>query len=328
MKTLQVTEIESGQRFDKFLLKYMSLAPKSFLYKMLRKKNIKLNGMKAAGNEILKVNDTIMLFLSDETIDKFSKKNPVWNTGADGRINIIYENEHIIFMNKPSGMLSQKAKKEDISLVDHLGSYLNQTRGTEADRAQGFSPGICNRLDRNTSGILAAGKTLRGLRTMSELLQEHKVKRCYLCIAAGKIEQARTLDGYLYKDETKNEVSVYAEEISRDKPEKAKKIQTVIQPLLVNEKYSLLRAELITGKTHQIRAHLSSIGHPVIGDYKYGDAGQNLRAKKDFGVKSQLLHSYEMVFDEVPSFLSDLEHRTLKAPYPSLFDVVMNAERQ
>jgi 23S rRNA pseudouridine955/2504/2580 synthase len=306
----------------------MKLAPKSFLYKMLRKKNIVLNGKKAEGDEILKESDSVRLFLSDDTIEKFRRKVSVYMEKEGNELNIIYENEHIIFINKPAGVLSQKSKKEDVSLVDHLEMYLNRKGSYVPDAEHGFSPGLCNRLDRNTSGILAAGRTWKGLRMMSELLREHKVRRYYLCIVSGKMEKEITLKGYLHKEERHNKVSVFSGNMGEDKPIDTKEIITKIEPIGFHCGYSMIRAELITGKSHQIRAHLSSIGHPIIGDYKYGRTSVNQAVKNEFGIRSQMLHSYEMVFDEVPPLLKDLQYQTFRAPYPAVFDTVMGKEKE
>lgn len=314
MRSLRIMEAESGQRFDKYLMKYMKLAPKSFIYKMLRKKNITLNGKKAAGNEVLQAEDEIILFLSEETIENFCREERVIT--AEGNLDILYENKHVIFINKPAGMLSQKAANDDISLIEHLEAYLIKN-GVSPDERRAFFPGVCNRLDRNTSGVIAAGKTLKGLQILSELLQKRGVDRCYLCIVSGVIKRPGRLEGFLHKEEEQNKVF-----ISKDK-ELGAKIITAYEPLAFNEKYTLMRVQLITGKTHQIRAHLSSIGYPVIGDRKYGSPKVNTEVQQKFGLKHQLLHSYEMVFHEMPSPLEDLAQRTIQAPEPEIFGKIM-----
>ena len=159
MKELEVKAQESGQRFDKYLSRYLKEAPKSFLYKMLRKKNITLNGKKASGNEKLEVNDKVQLFFSDETLEKFMGEEKEVKKGS---LEILYEDENVIFINKPAGMLSQKAKKEDVSLNEYLAGYLLDSGAMTKEDFRTFHPAVCNRLDRNTSGIVAAGKTMAG----------------------------------------------------------------------------------------------------------------------------------------------------------------------
>ena len=159
MQEIKITEQEAGQRFDKLLGKYLNKAPKSFLYKMLRKKNITLNGKKASGNEKLAKGDCVKLFLSDETIQKFSE---TFSGYTNVSLDILYEDEDIILINKPVGMLSQKAARSDESLVEHLISYLIQSHALTEEDLRTFRPSICNRLDRNTSGIVAAGGRLSG----------------------------------------------------------------------------------------------------------------------------------------------------------------------
>ena len=181
MRELVISKYEAGQRFDKFLAKYMELAPKSFFYKMMRKKNITLNGKKAAGNEKLEEGDTVKLFLSEETIEGFrEKKKRAVHTGA--KLDILYEDEQVMLINKPAGMLSQKAEKGDISMVEHLISHLLDTGEVTEEMLKTFRPSLCNRLDRNTSGIVAAGKTLQGLQILSGLFKErtlHKILPLY-----------------------------------------------------------------------------------------------------------------------------------------------------
>ena len=177
MKELCIGSNEAGQRLDKFLGKYMDQAPKSFLYKMLRKKNITLNGKKALGNEILSAGDTVKLFLSDETVSKFSRSRTQEtykpkSRGQGTKLDILYEDEHTIFINKPAGMLSQKAAPGDVSLVEHLIAYLLESGQITEEELRTFRPSVCNRLDRNTSGIVAAGKTLAALQELRAMFRE------------------------------------------------------------------------------------------------------------------------------------------------------------
>ena len=204
VRQIEINANQSGQRFDKFLQKYMREATKSFIYKMLRKKNITLNGKKAQGNEKLEPGDKVVLFFSEETLEKFCGDSPENKGKRQADFPIIYEDDQILLINKPAGLLSQKAKPEDVSLVELVQQYV----GCEP----GFSPGICNRLDRNTSGIVVAGKTLPALQKMSELFRTREVEKYYLTIVKGAMTEKKEVDGYLLKDAKTNKVTVYREE--------------------------------------------------------------------------------------------------------------------
>ena len=321
MITVKVEKREEGQRFDKYLKKYLTNAGSGFIYKMLRKKNITLNDKKASGNEIICAGDTVKMFFSDETYNRLTAKNgsaanhihiecsgnSIMAEGYD--ISIIYEDDDVIFFNKPAGLLSQKAKKDDVSLVDVFDGYMKLKLGT--DKTGGYSAGICNRLDRNTSGIVAAGKSLTGLKELSALIKEHSVRKLYRCIVHGKVTEEEHLKGYLIKDEKNNKVSIYD---GKDAPsDDADYIETLYRPLMANDSYSLLEVELITGKSHQIRAHLASIGHPIVGDVKYGPKKSGISAPR------QMLHAYEMRF---PGDVSLLAGKTITAPWPEDFERV------
>lgn len=317
MKQLIIGKNEAGQRFDKYLAKYLKEAPKSFIYKMLRKKNITLNGKKADGSEKLVQGDEIKLFLADETVEKFSR--PDGSSGSSAfvlpacnpdKLEVVFENEDIIMMNKPSGMLSQKAVPEDISLIEYMTAYLLKKGDLTAELLKTFQPGICNRLDRNTSGIVVGGKTIKGLQEMSEAFKMRTIHKYYLCLVKGTIKSRNTIDGFLIKDESTNKVT-----ISKDKSNdsEALPIKTEYIPIATTSSLTLLKVNLITGRSHQIRAHLASIGHPIIGDFKYGDSALNEVYKKKYNIKSQLLHAYEVVYPpmqlkihtEIPK---DMEH--------------------
>lgn len=313
MQEIIVSANEAGQRFDKLLAKYLNEAPKSFLYKMLRKKNIVLNGKKATGNEKLAVGDSVKLFLADETIAKFSKTEVVrTHTSLD----IIYEDEDILLVNKPVGMLSQKAEAKDVSLVEHLISYLIDSGQLTKEQLRAFKPSICNRLDRNTSGLVVAGKSLHGLQTMGELFKERSLKKYYRCLVAGHIAKKEYIKGYLTKDENTNKVK-----ISQMKETDSLPIETEYEPLWSNGKVTLLEVHLITGRTHQIRAHLASVGHPIIGDYKYGNRKINERYKEKYQLESQLLHAYrlEMPGENGQQFI---------APLPELFRRILDDQKR
>ena len=284
VRQIEINANQSGQRFDKFLQKYMREATKSFIYKMLRKKNITLNGKKAQGNEKLEPGDKVVLFFSEETLEKFCGGQPRKKEGKKAAFPILYEDEQILLINKPAGLLSQKAKPEDVSLVELVQQYV----GCEP----GFSPGICNRLDRNTSGIVVAGKTLPALQKMSELFRTREVEKYYLTIVKGAMTETKEVEGYLLK-----KGSSY--------------IRTGYEPLVTTREMTLLRVHLMTGKPHQIRSHLSSLGHPVLGDAKYGGAYPQ--------INHQLLHAYELRFPKLGKPFEKISGKCFTATIPQIF---------
>jgi 23S rRNA pseudouridine955/2504/2580 synthase len=325
MKQFYVQQNEAGQRLDKLLAKILNKAPKSFIYKMLRKKNIVLNGKKADGSEKLIVQDEIKLFLSDETMENFSEQ--ISTTEVEQELSVIYEDKHIIIVNKPLGVLSQKAEKNDVSMVEYVISYLLKTNQITNEQLMTFKPAVCNRLDRNTSGILIAGKSLLGLQEMARLLKERELDKFYLCIVKGKVAEKKRIKGYLSKDEDKNMVKIYS-----NQEEDTEYICTEYEPLLHTAtdrgndspkgSYTLLQVKLITGRSHQIRAHLASIGHPILGDYKYGDQKTNHYFKVNFGLTHQLLHSCRMVFPAIEGELCYLSGKEWEAEVPELFQKI------
>ncbi|MCD7841469.1 MAG: RluA family pseudouridine synthase, partial [Lachnospiraceae bacterium] len=275
MKQISINEGEAGQRLDKLLARYMKDAPKSFFYKMLRKKNITLNGKKAEGKELLKPGDEVKLFLSDETWEKFggiSLENRSVRASAEAASmrqcassrqvphmlnesgkampplvkgiqppNILYQDAHILLINKPAGILSQKSAASDVSLVEYLNAYLLQSGGMTEEEMQLVHPAICNRLDRNTSGLVVAGISLAGLQTMNRLLASRTARKYYRCIVCGSMQGSGRLHGYLKKEERTNIVSVSSEPIDG-----ARAIETGYEVLSSNRRYSLLEVHLIT----------------------------------------------------------------------------------
>ena len=194
MKTLIVTEKEAGQRLDKLLTKYLNLAGRGFIYKMLRKKNITVNGKKCDGSEKLSKGDEIKLFLAEETLQKFSQVQV--QKVRDIQLSVIYEDAHILLINKPSGMLSQKAKEGDESLVEYVIDYLLKNWDLSSQDLATFRPSVCNRLDRNTSGLVAAGKSLPGLQILSEAFRDRSLHKYYYCVVKGALKDKRTLSRF------------------------------------------------------------------------------------------------------------------------------------
>ena len=312
MKTLIVTEKEAGQRLDKLLTKYLNLAGRGFIYKMLRKKNITVNGKKCDGSEKLSKGDEIKLFLAEETLQKFSQVQV--QKVRDIQLSVIYEDAHILLINKPSGMLSQKAKEGDESLVEYVIDYLLKNGDLSSQDLATFRPSVCNRLDRNTSGLVAAGKSLPGLQILSEAFRDRRLHKYYYCVVKGALKEKRTISGFLLKDEKTNQVKIFKDQVPESQP-----IVTTYEPVSVFDNYTLLRVTLVTGRTHQIRAHFSSIGYPLVGDGKYGDAGVNEEARRRFGIRHQMLHSFQMEFPDLPEPLSYLSGRMFTAPLPEEF---------
>ncbi len=303
MKELIVNENDSNQRFDKFLKRVLSEASTSFIYKMLRKKNITLNDKKADGTEKLKNGDVVKIWFSDETFEKMSgtnKSDPLYQSLAsvDCNINIVFEDDDMIIINKPAGIKSQKDSPSDISINEMAISYLINKRGLTEASFKHFHPGVCNRLDRNTSGIVLFAKNLKTAQKLSEALKERSCKKLYRAVVIGRINSEETIDGYLTKDSATNRVIVTDKATKDSKP-----IKTAYRPIKsINDNFTLLEIHLITGRTHQIRAHLASIGHPILGDNKYGNTIINNKQK----VRGQLLHAYSIEFSDGRSFVADL----------------------
>lgn len=327
MQKITVSANEAGQRMDKLLAKYLANAPKSFLYKMLRKKNIKLNGKKAEGNEKLQIGDEITLFLADDTIEKFSGNRSAVEhdlkkaARQSGQVSVVYEDEDVAFLDKPWGVLSQKAKPEDISLNELFLSYLIRNGSLKEEELRSFKPAICNRLDRNTSGLVAAGKSLAGLQQLTEMFRERKMEKYYLTIVNGVLKEETYIRGYLKKEERTNKVTV-----SSTFHEDYLPIETSYRPLASNGRVTLLEVHLITGRTHQIRAHLASEGHAIIGDPKYGKKTENAYFRKNYQLESQLLHSYRMEFGACDGALEKLSHQTILAPVPQKMKDILKGE--
>ena len=315
---------EAGQRLDKFLAKYMNEASKSFFYKMMRKKNITLNGKKCEGNEKLAEGDVVKLFLAEDTIEKFSSVQVQEVKKVD--LDIIYEDDEIILVNKPAGMLSQKAKETDESLVEYLIDYLLGSGKLTESGLRAFRPSVCNRLDRNTSGIVAAGKSLAGLQMLSGVFKDRSIHKYYQCLVSGVIRDVKTVDGWLLKDEKKNQVRILTDvEAKRFEgkggDEEPKRIRTKYEPIATDGRFTLLRVTLLTGRSHQIRAHLASLGHPIVGDFKYGGVSKVNPSGRT--VKYQLLHSYRLEFPKLAEPFAYLSGRVFEAPMPGYFASVL-----
>lgn len=300
MKEFIIQKNEENQRFDKYLKKLLPNASTSFLYKMMRKKNIVINKKKVEGNEKLKAGDVVSIFLSDETFDKFhvnleelKKEYDALKSLSLKGLNIVFENDEMIVADKPYNMLSQKASGKDLSANEYLLGYMINKGELPFEEFQTFKPSVVNRLDRNTTGLLLFGKTLNALQQLGGEIRERKIEKYYRALVAGELKEELELKGYLLKDEKTNKVSFHIEQV-----EGSDYIETGVKPLVSKNGLTLVEIHLITGKTHQIRLHLSTIGHPILGDMKYGDAKINKKYYESHKVNHQLLHAYRLEFPD------------------------------
>ena len=313
MQEIKITEKEENQRLDKFLLKYMNSASKGFIYKMLRKKRIKYNGKKAEGSELLKTGDILQMYLAEETVGQMQHQAEIHKLSKT--FDIIYEDENILLCGKPIGLLIHADGPEpQDTLIDQVLYYLLQTGQYTPSESKGFTPAACNRLDRNTSGIVVIGKNLMTVQTVHKLLKDHAIDKYYLAIVKGVVKQRGKLEGYHVKNHYSNEVRIIDTQ-----EEDSKKVETRYKPLTNNGKYTLLEVQLLTGRSHQIRAHLMEMGHPIIGDSKYGDPKVNELFKKHSNLRHQFLHAYKICFHSRGTDLEYLHGKEFSAPLPSIF---------
>lgn len=341
MQEFTINSQDLGQRLDKYLKRVFPEMGTGFLYKMLRKKNITLNGKKATGAEQIQTGDLIQCFFSDETFHKFtgncmpSDNNPEYKKAYDALkgISVIYEDEHILLLDKPAGVLSQKAKPQDLSLNEWMIGYLLVSNAITEDSLKHFKPSVCNRLDRNTSGLVICGKTLPGSREMSKILKDRSLQKYYHTYVHGKLEGEKVLEGYHQKNESRNQAKILLSKPASN-VEQFDPIITAYRSIEANNDYSYLEIELITGKTHQIRAHLAAYGHSIVGDKKYqlpnaiknkNIPGYKKNSGKDSGVsdnafpKYQLLHAYRIVFPTLEGELAHLSNKEFICEEPNAF---------
>lgn len=326
MVEIVVTENESGQKLKKLCFKYLNLAPASFIYKMLRKKNIVLNDRKANGDEVLTKGDRVKFYLADDTIHKFKEevKHEV-NMMDTEELGVIYEDRNIMIVNKPYGILSQKASENDYTMNEQIIDYCLLKGKINKKQLETFKPSVCNRLDRNTSGLLLAGISLEGSRYLSKLIKERQIEKEYYAVVHKIFEHKKHFVAYLYKHENTNKVDVISEEeyFKRGMPKNFIRTEAYYEPVEFKKSYTLLKIKLITGKSHQIRAHLGYLGYPIIGDNKYGNVNLNAAFRERFGLKHHLLHAGKLTFPQGDGREKyPFQGKTFQVEPPELFQTV------
>ncbi len=319
MRQITISNMEANQRLDKFLMKYLKKCPKSLIYRAMRTKKIKYNAKKPQGNEILKENDVIHIFFTDQQFEEFEHSKPIQKVNISFKP--VYEDDNILIVNKPMGLLTQKDTEKGHSLADEVISYLIENKSYDPNTLKGFTPAPCNRLDRNTAGIVLVGKNLMATQTLSEMLRNKQISKYYMSIVLGRVTSPIILKGYHQKQDGKNEVV-----ISNHFIEGAKPVETRILPLKTNGRYTLVEVQLVTGKTHQIRAHLSQIGHPIIGDPKYGDPLENQYFKDQYDLRYQILCAYKIKFELCKEPFLYLQNRVFTVQAPLSYSKICEEE--
>lgn len=299
MKEITAGKNDAGQRLDRFVGKAVPLLPEALLQKYIRLKRIKLNGKGAKRDTRISDGDVLQLYINDEFFEKPREENSYLKVGTP-RIDIVYEDENILLADKKPGMLCHSAGKWDYNtLIANIQARAYQTGEWRPREENSFAPALCNRIDRNTGGIVIAAKNAAALRVLNEKIRGREIDKRYLCVVHGRPKpEAGRLEGYIFKDAKKNQVYV------RDRPEPgARTAVTQYRTLQSRGGLSLVECRLLTGRTHQIRAQMSHAGYPLLGDGKYGSERQN----KSYGEKGQALYSYRLRFD-FPTDAGDLNY--------------------
>lgn len=299
MREYYITKNDSGQRLNKFLEKAVPLLSGGMMHKYLRLKRIKVNNKRTEAAYKLAEGDSVQLYLNDEYFDA-PKEEEAFRRIKTPRVRVVYEDEHILLADKAPGMVVHADEHGDTdTLIAHIQAYLFQSGAWNPDDAASFAPALCNRIDRNTGGIVVAAKNAEALRILNDKIRDREIAKYYLCIALGRVEPPKgCIECFLRKDEKSNTVRVY----HRPVPE-GRSAVTLYQTLRTRGELSLLEVELLTGRTHQIRASMADLGHPLLGDGKYGIGSVN----RKYGETQQALYSYRLRF-EFPTDAGILEY--------------------
>ena len=303
MKEFLIDKNVDGLTLEKYVKKMLPHAPLSFIYKVFRQRDVRINGVRKDKKEVIHTGDKVAIYISDQYFDEFTSKKVIEKRDEISSL-IIYEDDNVLLINKPRGMLVQKAEANDISLNEKVLSYL-YLKGEYDPNDNLSSPGPAHRLDRNTAGIVVFGKNNAVLRELNELLQKKSaVEKHYLTLVKGKVDKDDEVDAPIYKLTNKSQAFVDYE--------KGKEAKTQYHVISSNENYSVLDINLLTGRTHQIRVHMAYINHPVIGDNKYGDFALNKKIDEEYRFTNQFLEAYKLVFKKVDGPLSYLSNKTFK----------------
>lgn len=314
-KTITIGANEADQRLDRFLRKLLKNVPLSDIYRMIRKKEVKVNGRKAKESQMLIEGDIIYIdILYDEPSNKAVPE-------ADCGFGIVFEDENIMVVDKPPGLIMHPdISHKGNTLVDQVIYYLYKSKAYDPEKESTFAPAAVNRLDLNTGGLVMFAKSYSALQVLSEMVRDRKIQKRYICVVKGDIKKEREIRAYLSKDEAANKVRITENSVPG-----SKEIHTRIMPLKSGNGWALLEIDLLTGRSHQIRAQLAALGHPIIGDVKYGAAVDNRHFKDHFGLKNQLLYAYKLTFKEGEGVLSYLQGKEFKADLPKVYEIIISS---
>lgn len=311
-----ITENEENQRLDRFLKKYFNGASLSYIYKLIRK-DVKVNGKRVAIDTMLNLGDEIKIYIKDEELSAL-KKEKEFHTSKK-QFKVAYEDENLIVVEKPFGLLihGDKAEKKN-TLANQVAGYLAEKGEYSPGREKTFVPSPVNRLDRNTTGLVIFGKNNKTLQCLNQMMREKDyINKYYLTIVSGELKKELHLKGRMDKDEETNTVKVLGLN-----SEKGKLMETIARPIKSAKGYTLVEVQLITGRTHQIRAHLAHAGYPVIGDVKYGSYSKNKKIQEQFKLTTQFLHAYKLYFEDGVGHLEYLKSLNVEVPLPENLEVI------
>ena len=313
MILLKITLKDANQRVDKYVKKYLNEAPLSFIYKLFRKKDVKINKHWVKENYILQEGDELAIYISDQQLEEFNKPKEIEKVNLNHPI--IYEDDNILIVDKPRGLLVHGDENEKVvTLANEVINYL-YFKGEYDPKEKGFIPAPAHRLDRNTSGMVVFAKNLISLQILEELFKnKDNIDKEYLALVKGRVDQKLEIDSPLLKDEKTGTVRI---------SKYGKSALTFVEKVKFYGDFTLVKVRILTGRTHQIRVHLASLDHPVIGDSKYGDFKINKMFKDLYGFENQFLHAYKLKFKNIDSKLSYLSNKEFVSPLPSELEKIL-----